>query len=185
MVGILYKNRHCIWNYCNSHQQSSDMMSDCAVCTEIWYVPLKRQGLHFDEIFLIDLHWKRSHVDNSGRFRHILDAHAIKIWGLTSIGNPIAEIRRKYDRLHSTVGFPILIKLHFLLNQAPCVHLCHRGHVGINLGLASVFDGIHWHTPQYTLGLFMMLIDHCYCCFMLQTETNKTADMYTGVNLSQ
>ena len=29
---------------------------------------------------------------------------------VTSIGNPIAEIRRSYDRLISTMGFPILIK---------------------------------------------------------------------------
>ena len=31
-------------------------------------------------------------------------------WRLTSIGNPIVEIRRSYDRLISTMGFPTLVR---------------------------------------------------------------------------
>ena len=37
----------------------------------------------------------------------------------TSIGNLIVEIRRSYDRLISTMWFPILVRRHFILNQGP------------------------------------------------------------------
>ena len=36
---------------------------------------------------------------------------------LTSIGIPIVEIRQSYDLLISTVGFPILVRRHFILNK--------------------------------------------------------------------
>ena len=36
-------------------------------------------------------------------------------WHLTSIGNPIVEIRRSYDRLISTMGFPILVRCHLYI----------------------------------------------------------------------
>ena len=41
-----------------------------------------------------------------------LDLGPDSIWRLclTSIGNPIVEIRRSYDRLISTMGFPILVR---------------------------------------------------------------------------
>ena len=45
---------------------------------------------------------------------------------LTSIGNPIVEIRRSADRLISTVGFPILERWYLLSESGPCslsVHL--------------------------------------------------------------
>ena len=46
-------------------------------------------------------------------------------WHLTSIGNPIVEIRRSYDRLISTMRFPILVRV-FILNQGPGHPvLCH------------------------------------------------------------
>ena len=37
---------------------------------------------------------------------------SISRWCLTSVGNPIVEIRRSYDRLISTMGFPILVRWH-------------------------------------------------------------------------
>ena len=37
-------------------------------------------------------------------------ADSIKRKNLTSIGNPIVEIRRSYDRLISTMGFHILVR---------------------------------------------------------------------------
>ena len=39
---------------------------------------------------------------------------------LTSIGNPIVEIRRSYDRLISTMGFPILVRWHLHIESGPC-----------------------------------------------------------------
>ena len=44
-----------------------------------------------------------------------LGADSIKIYHLTSIGNPIVEIRRSYDRLISTMGFPILVRWHLYI----------------------------------------------------------------------
>ena len=38
---------------------------------------------------------------------------------LTSIGNLIVEIRRSYDRLISTMGFPILVRWHLYIESEP------------------------------------------------------------------
>ena len=38
---------------------------------------------------------------------------------LTSIGNPIVEIRRSYDRLISTMGFPILVRRRLYIESGP------------------------------------------------------------------
>ena len=38
---------------------------------------------------------------------------------ITSIGNPIVEIRRSYDRLISTMGFPILVRQHLYIESLP------------------------------------------------------------------
>ena len=38
---------------------------------------------------------------------------------LTSIGNPIVEIRRSSDRHISTMGFPILVRLHLYIEAGP------------------------------------------------------------------
>ena len=38
---------------------------------------------------------------------------------LTSIGNPIVEIRRFYDRLIYTKGFPILVRWYFYIESGP------------------------------------------------------------------
>ena len=38
---------------------------------------------------------------------------------LTSIGKPIVEIRRSYDRLISTMGFPILVRWHLYIELGP------------------------------------------------------------------
>ena len=38
---------------------------------------------------------------------------------LTSIGNPIVDIRRSYDRLISTMGFPILVRRYLYIESGP------------------------------------------------------------------
>ena len=40
---------------------------------------------------------------------------------LTSIGNPIVEIRRSDDRLISTMGFPILLRRHLYIDSEPWI----------------------------------------------------------------
>ena len=42
---------------------------------------------------------------------------SIKRYHLTSIGNPIVEIRRSYDRLISTTGFPIPVRQHLYIES--------------------------------------------------------------------
>ena len=54
-----------------------------------------------------------------------------KVWGggggvgsiykchLTNVGNPIVEIRRSYDRLISTMGYPILVRWHLYIESGP------------------------------------------------------------------
>ena len=44
---------------------------------------------------------------------------SIQRWHLASIGNPIVEIRRSYDRLISTMGFPILVRWHLYIESGP------------------------------------------------------------------
>ena len=55
-------------------------------------------------------------------------AESIQICHLTSVGNPIMDIRRFYDRLISTMGFPILVRRHLYIESGPCWfmrrHLC-------------------------------------------------------------
>ena len=41
---------------------------------------------------------------------------------LTSIGNPVVEIRRSSDRLISTMGFPILVRWYLYIESAPWWH---------------------------------------------------------------
>ena len=48
-----------------------------------------------------------------------LGPDSIKRCHLTSIGNPIVEIRRSYDRLISTMGFPILVRWHLYIESGP------------------------------------------------------------------
>ena len=51
--------------------------------------------------------------------RNNLGPDSIKKCHLTSIGNPIVEIRRSYDRLISTMGFPIPVRRHLYIESGP------------------------------------------------------------------
>ena len=46
-------------------------------------------------------------------------ADSIKRYHLTSIGNPIVEIRRSYEHLISTMRFPILLRQHIYIESGP------------------------------------------------------------------
>ena len=47
-------------------------------------------------------------------------AESIQICHLTSVGNPIMDIRRFYGRLISTMGFPILVRRDLYIESGPC-----------------------------------------------------------------
>ena len=56
-----------------------------------------------------------------------LGLDSIKRCHLTSIGNPIVEIRRSYDCLISTMGFPIPVRRHLYIESGPWSHhICNR-----------------------------------------------------------
>ena len=57
--------------------------------------------------------WRSRYSDGA------LGPDSIKWWHLTSIGNPIVEIRRSYDRLISTMGFAILVRRHLYIESGP------------------------------------------------------------------
>ena len=61
------------------------------------------------------------------RCRKYLGPDSIYRWHLTSIGNPIVNIRRSYDRLISTMRFPILVRWHHYIESEPWWG--HAGHV--------------------------------------------------------
>ena len=46
-------------------------------------------------------------------------ADSIKRCYLTSKGNPIVDIRRSYDHLISTMGFPLLVRWHLYIESGP------------------------------------------------------------------
>ena len=54
---------------------------------------------------------------------------------LTSRGNPIVQIRRSYDRLISTLGFPLLERWHIYINSAHWWH--KKPGVRLNVKMSS------------------------------------------------
>ena len=85
-------------------------------------------------------------------------------WHLTSIGNPIVEIRRSYDRIISTMGFPILIRCHLYIESGPrspsacTVTVEPIGRTGSRIFVRKiqprfVAAGNHWRDPARCLRL--------------------------------
>ena len=62
-----------------------------------------------------------------------LDRHlgldSIWRWHLTSIGNPIVEIRRSYNRLIPTMGFPILVRRQLYIESGPWALFQYKDHL--------------------------------------------------------
>ena len=59
------------------------------------------------------------HIGKIGRnWSWVQGPDSIKICQLTSIGNPIVEIRRFYDRLISAMGFPVPVR-HLYIESGP------------------------------------------------------------------
>ena len=90
-------------------------------------------------IHAIITHQRRWLCSEAMRVRHVgwrpllwpssvyLGADSLKRYHLTTIGNPIVEIRRSYDRLISTMGFPILTRWHLYIESGPwCVIVTSR-----------------------------------------------------------
>ena len=72
------------------------------------YYTLQVSALHIDDM-----------VSVNSVLADALGPDSIYRWHLTSIGNPIMEIRQSYDRLISTMGFPILVRCHLYIESGP------------------------------------------------------------------
>ena len=70
---------------------------------------------------------------------------------LTRIGNFIVEIRQSYDRLFSTMGFPILVRWHLHIESGPWARF-----------LSHILSQVSWQVtwprlrPQVTCGTFCL-----------------------------
>ena len=108
-----------------------------------------------------------------------LGADSIKRCHLTCIGNHIVEIRRSYDRLISTIGFPILVrwhifywiralisKWHLMLNKQ---RVLMHGHQGWNVrhGLCHICMIYVYVWVVYSFCLF--------CCLFIIVTTQFVA----------
>ena len=63
------------------------------------------------------------HQENNDKGSHVnCGADSISKCRITSTGNPIVETRRSYDRLISTMDFPILVRQHLDTESAPGRH---------------------------------------------------------------
>ena len=70
---------------------------------------------------------------------------------LTSIENPIVEIRWSYDRLISTMGFPILVRKHLYIESGPWTFMN-----GINRWLGDSM----WSDAEKRFYAISYLVDH-------------------------
>ena len=82
------------------------------------------------------------------------------------VGNPSVEIRRSYHRLISTIGFPILVKLHLFIESGPrtfsatqrfcciCTEIIQDGHINTAAILSAVFP----HTARLGIALVWFCI---------------------------
>ena len=79
-----------------------------------WVTPLScvsLPGVHLVDTSLVCF-TVNEYTTKISRYRH-----------LTSIWNPILEIRRSYDRLISTLGFPLLVRWHLYIESGSCTFL--------------------------------------------------------------
>ena len=114
----------------------------CRISFVIFNRKTNAWALHCNKWAMFGLAWN----DICGYFstRCSLDGRAQcvgSIWRchLTSIGNPIGEIRWSYDRLISTMGFPILIRWHLYIEFGP---------LWINPSDLSSSIGCHLHSSK-------------------------------------
>ena len=89
-------------------------------------------------------YWFGTDVGSSG-----LGPDSIWRWHLTSIGNSIVEIRRSYDRLISTMGFPILVRSHLYIESGPwlkssAIIILHPACLDKSLSLVW-HSALNWH----------------------------------------
>ena len=80
---------------------------------------------------------------------NVLGAESIWRCHLTSIGNNFVEIRRSYDRLISTMGFPILVRRHIYIESGPWLSEWKFG-FRLTVPIFSKFPAIHTHITQKT-----------------------------------
>ena len=159
---LLYSNyihdgEWLVWSHCKSGLW---LAMDCHYCQDIIQADQKAHWYQSRIILIIILS-----IDSCSRFSsqflyteetdiYIL---VIQLWYpchlvyfcffpiLTSIGNSIVEIRRSYDRLISTMGFPILARCHLYIASGPWSYKEHVVPLSIKLY-------IKWYPRPLRLG---------------------------------
>ena len=118
----------------------------------------------------------------------ILGPDLIKRWHLTSIGNPIVEIRRSYDRLISTMGFPILVRCLLYIESAPWFMLLIRsqvvlwradnvyhGLVGLKYWVWNCFIALQWRHNERD-GIAYDQPHDCLLNHLFRRRSKKTSN---------
>ena len=127
----------------------------------------------------------------SSYWNRSLGPDSIKRCHLTTIGNLIVEIRRSFDRLISTMGFPILVRRHlyiesgprFSVSQLPLPHkpLVNNSYCQRMWNGASRYLGNHAMTAlQVPCRLFPVSLAYlesgCQCIINLYCWNDKSTD---------
>ena len=97
------------------------------------YCYLRLQKYEVTDKYMIIATWQNVQGPDSIRRCH-----------LTSIGNPIVEMRRSYDRLISTMGFPILVRWHLYIESGPWATYVVINHIKFH----SSADFLNWHVEK-------------------------------------
>ena len=111
---IIWDTMTLMWHNFNDHRAFDGLVQDCGNSNLL---------AHWSYHSLAQIYWynynDRVQV-KSFQYDH-LGADSIKRCHLTSIWSLIVEIRRSYDRLISTMGFPILVRRHLYIESGPRV----------------------------------------------------------------
>ena len=116
-----------------------------------------------------------------------LGADSIKRCHLTCIGNPIVEIRRSYDRLFSTMGFPILVRCHLYIESVPWVNNALSNamlHDVINTLREQMLSYHHYGPVTFIWGQFCQIYirQKSHSLGWPNNFVNRYSLKYSGVN---
>ena len=128
------------------HQDTCTESIDGVICT---IFPLRRvwANCSIQNVVVVQ---KRTWQKQSQRIFDLGADSIKKICHLTSIGISIVEIRRSYERLISTMGFPILIRWHLYIESGPSLfHCLFSGWSTIcyscnTIYIAVLFESVWW-----------------------------------------
>ena len=109
-----------------------------------------------------------------------LGPESIKRCHLTSKGNPIVEIRRSYDRLISTMGFPIPVRRHLYIEWGPCISL----RIPVPVEKATMFARLINPESVQNNQVILTALAHMFCYLIgCLGDVNSALVQRTGIYL--